>query len=249
MAKTLEADYKGYLNHVLTERSLTVVTHSDPIQLTDKDPRFDDACEMVRSGKFDALMTLISKDAAIRDYTRGMFTFLPTGEIKITENDEVLPPVLGARMVQFMDAGLDYAPLLKFWNRLKENPDPNILEQAYAFLEHNHATFLADGKLLLYKKVADDFSAWHKDAKGEKVYWKVGTTVTMPREECDSNPEQTCSAGLHAAAFGYANNFSGSQLIELVVDPADIVAIPHDYNNQKLRLCKAYVQSVNVDGA
>ena len=43
------------------------------------------------------------------------------------------------------------------------------------------------------------FKPYHSGAHGMTV--KVGEPITMPREECDSDPEVTCSAGLHVGSM------------------------------------------------
>jgi hypothetical protein len=59
----------------------------------------------------------------------------------------------------------------------------------------------------------------------------------MPREEVDEDPNRTCSTGLHVACFDYAKDF-GERLIEVKVNPRDVVAVPVDYNGTKLRCCQ-----------
>src|SRR5690606_24725742 len=51
------------------------------------------------------------------------------------------------------------------------------------------------------------------------------------------NPNNTCSFGLHVACFDYAKGF-GPRLIEVKVNPADVVCVPTDYNGTKMRVCK-----------
>ena len=67
----------------------------------------------------------------------------------------------------------------------------------------------------------------------------------MPREACNPNPEETCSAGIHVAAFGYLDSYgfdhSGRRCVLTKVNPASVVAVPVDYNNQKLRVCEALI--------
>jgi hypothetical protein len=74
----------------------------------------------------------------------------------------------------------------------------------------------------------------------------VGCIVSMPRENCDCNPENTCSSGLHAAGFDYAKTFSRI-LLNVKINPRDVVAIPIDYNNAKLRCCQFEVLAINSE--
>ena len=66
-----------------------------------------------------------------------------------------------------------------------------------------------------------------------------GQILSMPRRDVDDNRERTCSYGFHAAAYSYARNFmGGGRLIAVKINPADVVSVPSDYNNQKLRTCR-----------
>jgi hypothetical protein len=84
------------------------------------------------------------------------------------------------------------------------------------------------------------FAPIHKGPHGMKI--KVGEPVTMPREECDSDPNVTCSAGLHVGNMDYVGTFGGScsVVLEVLISPTDVVAVPTDYNNTKMRTCKYF---------
>jgi len=59
----------------------------------------------------------------------------------------------------------------------------------------------------------------------------------MNRDNVNPDANETCSHGLHVGAFAYANTFS-ELLLEVEVNPKDVVAVPPDYNNQKMRVCE-----------
>ena len=84
------------------------------------------------------------------------------------------------------------------------------------------------------------FKPYHSGAHGMVV--KVGEPITMPREECDSDPYQTCSAGLHVGSMEYVHDFGYSEgvILEVLVSPRNVVAVPEDYNNTKMRCCEYY---------
>jgi len=84
------------------------------------------------------------------------------------------------------------------------------------------------------------FKPYHSGAHGMTV--KVGEPITMPREECDSDPEVTCSAGLHVGSMEYVHDFgySSGVILEVLVSPRNVVAVPTDYNNTKMRTCEYY---------
>ena len=72
---------------------------------------------------------------------------------------------------------------------------------------------------------------------------KLGDTVSMPRIDCNPDPTVTCSTGLHVGSMDYVG---GSDLIlNCLISPEDVVSIPKDYNNTKMRCCKYYAFSIN----
>jgi hypothetical protein len=67
----------------------------------------------------------------------------------------------------------------------------------------------------------------------------------MDRGKVDADRERTCSAGLHVAAWNYAESFYfNGHLLEVEVNPRDVVAVPTDYNNEKMRTCEYKVVRV-----
>lgn len=84
------------------------------------------------------------------------------------------------------------------------------------------------------------FTPHHSGAHGMAI--KIGEPVTMPREECDNNPNNTCSSGLHVGNMKYVGDFgSGNKVVlECLISPTDVVSIPSDYNSTKMRTCKYF---------
>lgn len=84
------------------------------------------------------------------------------------------------------------------------------------------------------------FKPFHSGSHGMVI--KVGEAIKMPREACDSDPEQTCSAGLHVGSMEYVKDFGhgGSVVLEVLVNPRNVVAVPYDYNNTKMRCCEYF---------
>lgn len=93
--------------------------------------------------------------------------------------------------------------------------------------ETHHYVFKIEDK---YFKYVDSYSKKFDNAPG--------VVVEMDRWEVDPNKNVTCSKGLHVANWDYAQDFSGNVLMKLSVDPTDVVAVPNDYQNAKMRVCK-----------
>lgn len=78
---------------------------------------------------------------------------------------------------------------------------------------------------------------------------RLGHIVSMPREEVDSNQENTCSSGLHCAGKDWLEkNYFGTVGMRVLVNPADVCGIPTQDQYGKMRVCAYYpVNIVDFD--
>lgn len=96
------------------------------------------------------------------------------------------------------------------------------------------------------------FTDWHT----RKSTIMLGDAVSMPREECDNDPTRTCSSGLHVGAPGYVAGFGGNSktnyILACLVSPMNVVAVPDDYDFEKMRTCEYLPYAIcklNDDGS
>jgi regulator of replication initiation timing len=113
----------------------------------------------------------------------------------------------------------------------------------FDFIEANNIVINENGNLIMYKivKRTDDKEVF-LDLYTKTFKQMFNVPVTMPRNQVDDNIEQTCSYGFHVCSWQYLPHYgsavSGHDAILLCeVVPTDIVAIPRDYNNSKIRTC------------
>lgn len=67
---------------------------------------------------------------------------------------------------------------------------------------------------------------------------RLGLPVTMPRKNCDSDQSHTCSSGLHAASIDFIRGGSfGNTTLAVLINPADVVAVPKLDEYKKIRTC------------
>lgn len=67
---------------------------------------------------------------------------------------------------------------------------------------------------------------------------KIGELVTMDRSKCDSVQENSCSKGLHVGGESWLNQgYFGDAGLICLVNPKDVVAVPHADSYGKLRTC------------
>ncbi len=208
------------------------------------------ACE---SGDIDTVTELVDKATMIAVRSNNLFKVID-GVVHVLHEGSYheCPDALSSRIIKFTQRGLDVTPLVRFYQRLLGNPSFRALESLYRYLESNSTPIVSaevngmdyTGCFVAWKSVKHDFTDHHTG----KFDNSPGNTVTMPRNQVNEDPNETCSDGLHVAAWEYAWGFNGGRKLKVFVDPADVVAVPHDYKNQKMRVCK-YVVIEEVENA
>jgi hypothetical protein len=206
---------------------------------------FEQLLTALRSGAEDLVSQLVDKAKRIRKHCTGKFDVDESGAIYA--DGTPMPYTLAVHIIKFADAGADVAPLLAFWINLKVNPSEVAKQCLYDFLSVNHVPITEDGKFLAYKRVDKNYM----DIRTHTFDNSVGSYVSEDRALINPDPNVTCARGLHVAAFNYADKqyggAAGEHLIEVLVDPADVVAVPTDYNQQKMRVC-AYEVNRECEG-
>jgi DNA-binding protein Fis len=179
------------------------------------------------------------------------------GKIVISTDDEVLfngqsvPDYLAHRLLSHFKQSLPIAPLCAFAEKLMANPNLDVREDMYKWLEAGQMPIYADGDFMAYKLVKADFTPIHSGGKYGQDQ-SVGKVVEQPRETCNENRNDTCSSGLHFCSYSYLPHFGlgsgGYVVIVLKINPKDVVSIPTDYNLAKGRTCRfEVVDTVDKD--
>jgi hypothetical protein len=158
--------------------------------------------------------------------------------ITVTD-DQVLfdgQPLHGT-IVERILAGNRVDNLVKFLDKLMDNPSHRAVNQLYGFLEANNHAITADGDFVAYKIVRADY----RDLYSGRFDNSPGTTVSVPRNAVDEDPDRTCSSGLHVCGFYYLDHYGSvrngtDRVVSVVINPKDVVAVPRDYNNAKMRV-------------
>lgn len=204
-----------------------------PVIIDSAHPNFTAVREELVAGNYEEALNLAS--------VTQFFATLSAGKVAIV-NDEVLydgAPITGylaGKMIDFVREGLPVEHYMLFLNNLMANPSMTSRNELFLFLEAANLPITEDGHFLAYKAVRSDF----RDKHSGRFDNTPGVTHTMPRRDVDDDRNRTCSYGFHAAAYDYAKSFMGGEgrMVAVKINPADVVSVPSDYNNQKLRACK-----------
>ena len=231
------------VNWMISEHNITVNYDGQTHIIPRTGALADRLIKAVKEQRLDDIPMLVSTAKRIETFSHGNFV-VQDGRIFV--NGVEAPTVLGNKIIKFSNEGLPYEPLVRFAERLQNNPSFRAVQELFTFLEKNDHPITENGCFIAYKRVRGSF----KDIYSNTMDNSPGQVVTMPRNQVNEDSTQTCSYGLHVANWKYAHTqFASSDpttdvMLEVEVDPADVVAIPTDYNNAKMRVCKYKVLGV-----
>lgn len=222
--------------HIVTPTGLIVLTNGKQYVVGDDHPNFTKIKDALLAGAWDTIAGLADIRASVQRWLTSDKSF----ELK---NDLVhfagvpFSQAVTDKVLAMIDAGSRPDPLYNFLRKVRANPLQSAQDELLLFCAANGFMIHEDGDIIAYKSVRGNYTDIHSG----KFSNKVGEIVTMAREDVDADRARTCSVGLHFAAHEYASTWAGSidgvnrRLMVMKINPADVVSIPNDYNNQKGR--------------
>lgn len=228
------------LPYTISNQSLTFYVKGRPFSLVRDHGSYAKARELLQTPgdhDVDHLMALVDVRQAILRESQGKIVF--DGDDIIFQG-KPLHNMWVDKILDFRNAGEDFSPIWNALDRLVHNPTPAAIERLPIFLERTQLGFLPDGRFIAFKGVQSDYCSAHASPDGTRFTHQIGDKPRMPREQVDADPNATCSTGLHVGAPGYVRqHYSGGTyaLVLVAVDPVDVVAVPTDYNGEKMRVC------------
>jgi len=239
------------------QRSISVFANGEVFVATDAHPRFDSILAGAKANDESVLSMFDMGREAAQRFERvsanGRVT-VANGHV-FFDGDEV-DNSLTQQIMRFMDEGVeDFTPLVNFFEKVADNPQEHSRTQLFDWLSRHDFTISTTGDIVAYKGVA-------KQADGSLVSIsrgpaivdgvavngavpnEVGSIVEMARSEVHHNPAVGCSTGLHAGTYNYAKDFSRGAVLQVHINPRDIVSVPTDCNWQKIRTCRYRVVKV-----
>ena len=232
-----------YIPHAIDEHNITVVVDNETHIIPRSALNYNAIKDALNSGDHSSISSLLDTKAALETQTEGKVSC--NGD-SVTYNGQVIENSATQKLLNLVADGYsDMTPWLKFIDKLMRNPSFSSREQAYKFLEHKGMPLTADGNVLGYKGVREDY----KDKWSGKFSNHVGAELSMERTQVDDNINHGCSAGFHVGSHEYADSWASSdgKLMLVEFSPEDIVSVPHDCQYAKLRVCRYRVVSECFD--
>lgn len=188
----------------------------------------------------ETLRSIIDAASAVKE----ALASVATGDLVFTGDDiqfrgRSLNLEAARRIIELAQNGFNIDRMLKFLNKLINNPYPSAVNELWQFMEASSLPIDEDGNLIAYKIVGKDY----KDIYSGTFDNSIGASPEVKPFEVDPDRNNTCSRGLHVCGKDYLPHFGnyarGDDHVMIVkVDPSQVVAVPADYNNHKMRVWK-----------
>lgn len=219
------------MRFILGGDSVTVFANGKPYTVNRTAKIFNAALEAVKNDNVELFLQVVNtKDTVVQK--SGGKVRIENGNLMF--GDRVVTGLISARVFDMMELGLSIDPMLAFIENLMKNPSKRAVDELFGFIEACDLPITEDGHFLAYKRVREDYLDVHSGTMDNSV----GNVVEMERNLVDEDKSRTCSAGLHFCSYEYLKHFSGERIVVVKINPADVVAIPIDYNNSKGRTCR-----------
>jgi len=225
---------------VMTKSGINVFLNGRMESISSDHPSYDKILNALTVGDVpaDEIANLVNVATAVANFSDGRVQV--RGDAFFYDGTE-MANALTIRIIDLLKKGKDISPLIAFMNNLMDNPSFRAVTELYGFLDACTLPITPDGCFLAYKKVNAEYKSIHKAPDGTQMDNSIGQVVKMVRNQVDENPDQTCSTGLHCCSFEYLQHYgdvSWDKVIIVKVNPKNVVAVPKDYNNQKMRVCE-----------
>lgn len=259
----------------LTPKGLSLIIDGDPTTINNSHKNFDQILEALREGDFDVIPDLLNLGKTIETLSEGLIkvehgvvTYAGHGLHNCVTERLLQTISLGldakplARFLNRLMENPSYHSVEQLYSFM-EACDLPVTEDgrllAYKSVNKNYWDTHTSQTALSIPPNTDDvpretIKLFEECLDGDFRFTRSGVTsrlskenrmfVEMPRNMVDDNPNKTCSNGLHVCSQHYG--MYGSLLLLVAVDPSDVVAVPNDYNQAKMRVCR-YEVLKNVD--
>ncbi|MEK6883941.1 MAG: hypothetical protein AABY22_30200 [Nanoarchaeota archaeon] len=216
---------------IITQDSVVLIKGGKFLTANKSHINYSEIINRIKKGLYEDIENLFNVAKAIENY---MGVKVLGNEVFYNGNK--VHGVLVNKILCFMKEGLPHLPLVKFLEKLMQNPSKRSVDFLYTYLEKYKLPICEDGDFIACKAIRNNWTDKHSGS----VSNKIGDTPEMPRNSIDDNPDLGCSQGLHVGAMDYVSNYgSGNdRFIMVKINPRDVVSVPKDDSYRKIRVCR-----------
>lgn len=232
-------------------KNLTVFVDGDMYVADEQHPLFDTLVLKAVQGDLSIVNDFDASVAAATKF-ENVSERVSVANGRVYFDGDELDDVYSQQIIDFLEQDVDdWKPLVKFYEKALTNPDAHSRENLARWIESVRAndgsgiTINDDGDLVGYKGVTADLKSIRSGpgivngvATDGHLDNTPGNVVEMARSKVQHDPSVGCSVGLHVGTWNYAKGFSQGPVLEVVVNPRDVVSVPTDCGGQKMRVSR-----------
>lgn len=236
---------------ILSDESLSVIIDYQSYIISRSNPSFKEALDAYRANNEEELRDIIvQSQSGVNKYAKKIGASVDDDGRVFLDGKEVHNSI-ATRIKNFYKEKLPVEPLLRFLERVDQNPSNRSKEELFDFLNNSNLPIDDDGYFYAYKSVSSDFysktagtlTLLQGTSVNGRIYNAVGQTIECKRGDVDDERNNQCSHGLHVGGLTYSGpngwyNSSGDKVVIVKIDPKDAVSVPKDHSCQKIRVCK-----------
>ena len=213
-------------------------------------PNFEAIVEACLAGESEGIEELFDLGVVVADRFQSLSERVSVSNGHVYLDGDLVDDTLTKQIVRFLDENVeDWKPLVNFFEKVQANPNEHSREQLFRWLDRHDFTITQDGDIVGYKGVAKNSNgvlvSQHSGSaivNGEQVNGQipneVGSVIEMPRSSVQHDPSVGCHVGLHVGTYNYAKSYARGAMLEVHVNPRDVVSVPTDSGDQKVRCCR-----------
>ena len=220
--------------YIFTADGISLFVGAESHVISHDHPNFIKVHEAIKNNELHKIKDLLDVSKQVIDFGEGKLKVIKG---VVFYDDTEIHGALCNYIIKCIRDGFTITPILNFLDNLEQNPSYRAVTELYNFLEVGNLPLTEDGCFVAYKKVRYDFT----DIYTGRFDNSVNAVCKMKRNAVNEDSQVTCSYGLHACSYGYLAHFGSSgqdKVVAVKINPRDVVSIPVDYNNSKLRCCE-----------
>lgn len=234
------------MSYIATKNSITLYSDGQIFSIANGHPHFEQIIGLLKTGEVSDFESAVELANIAKQVKEKIKEQTPKGlhvqDGHVYYQDRELHGALARRIVAMIDEGYNLSSMSAFAKNLLGNPSYRAQHELYTFLEANSLPITEDGCFMAYKRINENWT----DVYSRKISNHIGARIAMPRHAVNDDCTKTCSPGLHVASLEYLKYYRGDRLVAVKVNPADVVSVPTDYNNSKMRVC-CYIVMKELD--
>jgi hypothetical protein len=214
------------------DKNLTMFINGEMEVINNEHPNFKKIVKCLEEEKWNDIIPMLDIRCSVANLVYKQLEF--KNDTLYHEGKELDGALIDFILAMVESGENDIQPFMRFLHKLLKNPSKRAQKELYSFLASGKIPINERGNILTYKRINENWTDCHSGS----ISNKVGETVSMERGKVDDRSTVTCSQGLHVCSYSYLSSFGGGRTVICEVNPLDVVSIPSDYRNAKMRCCK-----------